>query len=87
MNNYEKKSLIKFTLIYFLSTAMFILILGYIYHNQQKTFILQKNALKMHEYIITQKRTNFKHVQEFYSFEWIKKDHINYQLPVKQNDS
>ena len=85
MNNYEKKSLIKFTLIYFLSTAIFILILGYIYYGQQKTFILQKNALKMHEYIITQKQTNFNHSQKFYSFERIKKDIVKYQLPIKEN--
>ena len=85
MKNHEKKSLIKFTLIYFLSTAIFILILGYIYLGQQKTFILQKNAMKMHEYIITQKQSDFKHTQEFYSFERIKKDTVKYQLPIKEN--
>lgn len=85
MKNYEKKSLLKFTLIYFLSTAIFILIVGYIYHGQQKTFILQKHAMKMHEYIITQKQTNFIHSQEFYSFERIKKDIVKYQLPIKEN--
>ncbi len=86
MNNYEKKSLIKFTLIYFLSTAIFILILGYIYHGQQKTFILQKHAMKMHEYIITQKQKNFTYVQKSYSFERIKKDIVKYQLPIKEGN-
>jgi len=86
VNNYEKKSLIKFTLIYFLSTAIFILILGYIYLGQQKTFILQKNAMKMHEYIITQKQSDFKYTQESYSFERIEKDTVKYQLPIKEND-
>lgn len=85
MKNYEKKSLIKFTLIYFLSTAIFILILGYLYHGQQKTFILQKHAMKMHEYIITLKQTNFKHAEEFYTFKRIKKDIVKYQLPIKEN--
>lgn len=83
MNKYNKKALIKFTLIYFLSTAFFIIILGYLYFEQQKTLILQKYALSMHQFIVTQKQTNYTYQQEGYSYKFIPIVKIRYELPSK----
>lgn len=85
MNKYNKKALIKFTLIYFLSTAFFILILGYLYFVQQKTLILQRYALSMHQYIVTQKQTNYTHIKEGYSYKFIPTVEIRYELPSKKD--
>lgn len=85
MNKYNKKALIKFTLIYFLSTAFFIHILGYLYFAQQKTLILQRYALSMHQYIVTQKQTNYTYTKEGYSYEFIPVVKIRYELPSKKD--
>lgn len=85
MNKYKKKALLKFTLIYFLSTAIFILISGYFYFAQQKTLVLQKYALSMHHYVITLKQTNFRYHQDGYKHEIIYDERVKYQLPVKKD--
>ena len=86
MNKYKKKALLKFTLIYFLSTSIFIIVLGYLYFSQQKNLILQKYALRMHHYVITLKQTNFKYKQDNYSYKLIDDMKVKYQLPIKEND-
>ena len=86
MNKYKKKAILKFTLIYFLSTAIFILVLGYLYFTQQKTLILQKYALRMHHYVITLKQTNFEFKEDNYSYKLIDDQIVKYQLPIKKDD-
>lgn len=86
MKKYEKNSLIKFTSIYFLSTAIFILIFGYLYFSQQKTNILQNNAMKMRQYVMSLKQTSFNYKEEGYSFEIGEKVDLKFQLPIKKDN-
>ncbi|MFT7003950.1 MAG: two-component system OmpR family sensor kinase [Sulfurimonas sp.] len=58
--------------------------LGYLYFSQQRTMILQKYALKMHEYIVTQKQTNYTYVQAGYSYKFIPTVKVRYELPSKE---
>jgi two-component system OmpR family sensor kinase len=87
VKDYEKRSLIKFTFIYFFSTAFFVILLGYLYYTQQKTQILQKYTMKMHEYAVALKQTRFNHIQNGYSYTINdNKKQFKYQLAIKHNN-
>lgn len=87
MKNYEKHALLKFTLIYFLSTALFILAIGFFYFQQQKNITLQKHTMKMHQYVMKLKQSNFTHTQKGYSFKIVDKNNFKYKLASKSNDT
>ncbi|MEA3383380.1 MAG: HAMP domain-containing sensor histidine kinase [Campylobacterota bacterium] len=86
MKNYEKYALIKFTSIYFFSIAIFIISLGYLYHEQQKNTILQNYTMKMHQYVMKLKQSNFTYVEDGYSFKIVDKNYFKYQLITKENN-
>ena len=84
MKNYEKTSLIKFTSIYFFSTAFFIILLGYLYYGQQKNQILQKYTMHMHEYLMQLKQTAFRYKKDGYSYVVEDENRFIYQLATKE---
>ncbi len=86
MKNYEKRSLIKFFLTYFLTIAIFIVGLGYFYFQQQRTIILQDLAMNMHQYIVKLKQNEFNYIQDNYSYEFLSNVNVKKQLPVKVNN-
>jgi two-component system OmpR family sensor kinase len=86
VNRYEKQSFIKIFLGYFISVAIFIIILGYLYFSQQKVFILQKVAMNMHQYILNLKQTNFEYTQDGYSFDMVDFTIVKRQLPIKKGN-
>lgn len=86
MTKYEKSSLLKFTLIYFLSIAVFIIVLGYLYYQQQKTQLLQKYTMNMHQYKMNLYQSMFKYKLDGYSFEINSKERFKYQLATKEGD-
>ncbi len=86
MKQYEKTSLVKFTFIYFFSTAFFILLLGYLYYGQQKNQILQKYTMKMHDYSMHLKQTMFKYDKNGYSYDIEDKNRFMHQLATKEGD-
>ena len=86
MRNYEKKSFIQIFLGYFISITIFVLLLGFLYFNQQKTFIMQKTAMNMHQYLTTLRQTNFTYEQEGYSYEIDENIKMKRQLPQKINN-
>ena len=71
---------------YFISVSIFVVILGYLYFQQQHTFIMQKYAMNMHQYILKQKQSNFTYKQEHYSFEFVNNGIVKRQLPVKKGN-
>ena len=83
MKSYEKKALLKFTSIYFVSTAIFVIVFGFLYYNQEKTQILQQTTMKMHEYVMALKQSRFNYKQDGYSFKIVKDDRFKYKLAVK----
>ena len=84
--NNHKKAFIQIFLGYFISVNIFVLILGFLYFNQQKVFVLQNTAMQMHQYFSKLKQSNFLHKQYGYSFEFSKNNIIKKQLPKKQNN-
>ena len=86
MKKYEKTSLLKFTFIYFFSTAFFVVLLGYLYYTQQENQVLQKYTMKMHEYSMHLKQTAFRHTQKGYSYSIEDKNRFKYQLAIKEGD-
>ncbi|MEA3289980.1 MAG: HAMP domain-containing sensor histidine kinase [Campylobacterota bacterium] len=86
MVDYKKTALLKFTSIYFFSTAFFIIILGYLYYHQQENIILQKHTMKMHQYTKILKQTNLNYKQEGYSFEIVDNEKFQYKLAIKYNE-
>ena len=86
MKSYEKKSFIQIFLGYFISVTIFILLLGFLYYNQQKTFVLQKTAMSMHQYQFKLLQSNFKYKQTGYSYNKVNNAVIKQQLPKKQNN-
>jgi len=86
MNNYQKQSFLKIFLGYFISVGIFIVILGYLYFIQQKTFILQNTAMQMHQYILKLKETKFTYEKISYDYEIVDYIKVKKQLPIKDND-
>ncbi|HIP13641.1 MAG TPA: HAMP domain-containing histidine kinase [Arcobacter sp.] len=83
MKNYEKKSFIQIFLSFFVSVSIFVILLGYLYFEQQKVFVIQKNAMNMHQYILKLKQSNFTYIQKNYSYEFINDGQVKQQLPLK----
>ncbi|MEA3497509.1 MAG: HAMP domain-containing sensor histidine kinase [Campylobacterota bacterium] len=86
MKKYESTSLLKFTFIYFFSTAFFVILLGYLYYSQQENQVLQKYTMKMHEYSMHLKQTAFRHTQKGYSYSIEDNNRFKYQLAVKEGN-
>ena len=86
MKRYEKKTIIKFTAIYFISTAFFVIILGFLYYKGQYNLILQKHTIKMHQYLIKLKQNNFNYTQKHYSYKMCKSKQKYYELAKKHNN-
>ena len=86
MKKYEKTSLIKFTSIYFFSTAFFVILLGYLYYGQQKNQILQKYTMMMHDYSMQLKQTAFRYKKDGYSYDIEDNNRFIYQLATKEGD-
>lgn len=85
MKNYEKKALIKFTLIYFILVASLVLILGFLYFWQQKHLIMKKSVMQMLQYAEVLVKTEFNYAQEGFSYELKKNQKIVFDIPIKQN--
>ena len=83
MRNYEKKSFIQIFLGYFISVTVFVVLLGFLYFNQQKTFIMQKTAMNMHQYLTLLRQSDFKYKQDGYSYDIDENVKIKRQLPKK----
>ena len=86
MKKYEKTSLVKFTFIYFFSTAFFVILLGYLYYGQQENQILQKYTMKMHDYSMQLKQTAFRYKKDGYSYDIEEQNRFIYQLATKEGD-
>ena len=86
MKNYEKKAFIQIFLGYFISVSIFVLLLGYLYLNQQKMFIMQKTAMNMHQYLLKLKQSGFTYEQDGYGYETINKIKLKQPLPLKRGD-
>ncbi|MEA3554262.1 MAG: HAMP domain-containing sensor histidine kinase [Campylobacterota bacterium] len=86
MKKYEKISLVKFTFIYFFSTAFFVILLGYLYYGQQKNQMLQKYTMKMHDYSMQLKQTAFRYKKDGYSYAIEDKNRFVYQLATKESE-
>lgn len=86
MKNYEKKAFLQIFLGYFISVTVFILLLGYLYFNQQKIFLMQKTAMNMHQYIAKLKQSNFTYTKKGYSYKYIENEKVKKQLPQKKGD-
>jgi len=85
LKSYEKKSFIQIFLGYFISATIFILLLGFLYLNQQKTFLMQKTAMNMHQYLLKLQQSNFKYKQVGYSYQKTNNATVKQQLPQKEN--
>ena len=86
MTKYEKQSFIKIFLGYFISVGIFIVILGYLYFIQHKTFIMQKTAMDMHQYILKLKETKFNYEKTAFSFNMVDYIKVKSALPIKDED-
>ena len=85
MTKYEKKSFIQIFLAYFISVGLFIIILGYLYFTQHKTFILQKTAMDMHQFILKLKQSDFDYSKIGYRYEMVDFIKVKKQLPIKKD--
>lgn len=83
MKNHEKSSLIKFTLIYFLTTGFFVIVLGYLYFYQQKHLILKQTATDMFQYSELLAKTDFQHLQKGFSYSLEKNQKVAFEFPQK----
>ncbi len=83
MKKYEKQSLVKFTLIYFFSTSIFIIVLGYLYYAQQESQILKKYTMNMHQYNINLQHNDFNYKQKGLSFQIVNKNIYKYKFATK----
>ena len=83
MKKYEKNTIVKFTLIYFLSTAFFVVILGHMASCAQSNLILQKHTIKMHQYLIKLKQNNFNYTQKYYHYKLGNNNKNSYELAKK----
>ena len=84
MKNYEKKTFLQIFLGYFLSVTVLILLLGALYFEQQKFYVMQKTAMSMHRYLIKLKQSNFTYTQEGYSYDIVQDAKAKKQLPKKE---
>ena len=85
MKKHEKKALIKFTLIYFLSIAIFIIIFGFLYFWQQKHLIMKKTVMEMFQYSQLVVKTNFQHKQKGFSYILKEDQKVAFEIPKKEN--
>jgi len=86
MTKYEKKSFIKIFLGYFISVAIFVLILGYLYFKQHQTIILQNTAMQMHQYILKLRQSSFKYNKIGYNYEIVDFIKVKKTLPIRDKD-
>jgi len=86
LKNYEKKALLKFTFIYFISTLLLVLVLGYFYYGQQKMQLLQAHTMMMHQFGMNLKQSDFKYTQDGYSFEIEDNSLFAYKLATKDKE-
>ncbi len=86
MKNYERKSFIQIFLGYFISVTLFVLLLGFLYFNQQKTYLLQTTAMNMHQYLVTLQQSNFSYQKVGYSYKKVNNAIIKKQLPQKEGN-
>ena len=86
MKNYEKKAFVQIFLGYFISVSIFIILLGFLYYNQQKVFVMQKTAMNMHQYITEVKHSGFLYKKDGYSYTMVKRAKIIKQLPQRDHD-
>jgi len=84
LKNYEKKSFLQIFFGYFISVTIFILLLGFLYFKQHKTFIMQKTAMNMHQYLTSLKQSDFKYKKAGYSYEIVDNAIVKKQLPQKK---
>lgn len=84
-NKYERKSFLHIFLWYLVSVTAFILLLGYLYVMQQKVFILQTTAIKMHSFLMQLHQSNFTFKQDGFSYEIAKHSTSKMKLPYKEN--
>jgi len=85
LKNHEKQSFLNIFLGYFISVTIFIILLGYLYLNQQQLYILQKTAMNMHQYLLKLKQSGFKYTQKGYSYNLTKNSKVKRALPYKEN--
>jgi two-component system OmpR family sensor kinase len=83
MKNYERRSFFKVFLSYFISVSIFVLILGYLYFEQQKIFVLQKSAMNMHRFLLQNKQSDFHYKKDGYSIKFVKNAKVEMALPQK----
>lgn len=83
MKNHEKTSLIKFTLIYFLTTAIFVIVLGYLYFYQQKHLTLKQTATHMFQYSELLAKTNFQHEEAGFTYHFEQNQKVAFEFPKK----
>ena len=84
MKNYELQAIVKFMLIYFVSVFVFILLAGHFYYKQERSMMLIKLAIKMHEYQQNIKRSNLAYKQEYFNYK-ILQNRLKYkdiELPI-----
>jgi len=86
LKNYEKKSFLQIFFSFFISISIFVIILGYLYFEQQKTFIMQKTAMSMHQYLLKLKQSNFTYTKKNYSYKFVNNGKVKKQLPIKVGD-
>ncbi len=82
-NKYERQSFLQIFLGYFISVSVFILLLGYLYINQQQMLIIQKTGMEMHGYLMQVHRTNSNFKKDGFSYEVVKAPNIETKLPYK----
>jgi two-component system OmpR family sensor kinase len=78
-----KSSFYKIFLGYFISVFMFIIILGFLYFNQQKDNILQQTSMDMYRYFLKLQQKDFKYHEDGYGYEMTVCVDVDNQLPIK----
>jgi len=86
LKQYEKKAFIQIFLGYFISVTIFILLLGFLYMQQQKNFILQKVAMSMHQYLLKVKHSRFQYTQKHFYVDRVFNAKVKKQLPKKDGN-
>jgi two-component system OmpR family sensor kinase len=86
VKNHEKQSLIKFTLIYFFSIAVFIIIFGFLYFWQQKHLIMKKTVMEMFQYSQLVVKTDFKYERHGFSYILKQDQNVAFEIPKKEDE-
>jgi two-component system OmpR family sensor kinase len=86
LRQYEKKAFIQIFLGYFISVTIFIILLGFLYMQQQKNFILQKVAMSMHQYLLKVKHSRFQYKQKHFYVDMVFNAKVKKQLPTKEGN-